>query len=336
MQTYPSRPESGPAHAGPANPPPAVLVTAVVMLMVNVLAGAVLLVAGGDLPGGLVTRVLAPSAAGVACAAAPLAVLIGRGEVDLSAIGVVGVGTWAYAQVDSVGLGLLIAALAGLVIGTMVGGLRVAIGAPPAVLSLAVGLLAAFGANRALGGRGQRTELIDGWAVPVLLAMVIVGLAIGAAFLLRPGRPTGVAPSPDVTAAYALAGVGSAVFGAISAGRGGLAVPQDTVFTLLVIFAAIGVGGVVVGFGWAAPLLAAGGALATQLLLTGLTLHWSPATALVVLGVVTVLATLTVYGVVRTAGGPPPGLPFGPSPLAPVPSAWSTPTPPPPPPRSGW
>jgi ribose/xylose/arabinose/galactoside ABC-type transport system permease subunit len=241
----------------------------------------------------------------LAAAAAPVALLVAWGEIDLSSLGTVAVGGHIYAELSEDGVvpALVVAAVVGVAVGLAVGGARWLSGAHSALVSLAAAavtagvvlMLSSSPGPSLAGGR------IDGVGLPILVMVATTGLAVGLAILFSTvgavpsaGSPAGAAGS-RVVPAFALSGMAASCFGALMAGSQGansFGYGAD-VRVLVLVFTAVAVGGVVRGSGPVAPLAAALGALVVVLIQDATLFHnWDLGSDQVALGGLLVVCLL--------------------------------------------
>lgn len=148
--------------------------------------------------------------ANLALVAAPVALLLSWDEFDVSAFGTAVLGMAIYAEMDG-GLGpVLVAGLAGAVLGSVVGMARWLTRAPSGVVSLAGGALATGIALLLFedGTRGLRVDEFDALWVSIVLTVVVAGGAVGLA-LMAPSliRRTPAAPLAPTSGGHPHAGV---------------------------------------------------------------------------------------------------------------------------------
>ena len=279
-------PPPGPFPAPPARPASAVTdaVTAVTLVppaVTLVLGWAVALVlysSAGDVPGEFLGDRVVPSALLLAALAAPLALLLSWGELDLSALGMLPFAGYIYTEASgggSVAAGLLAATAAGVAIGAAVGLARWLTRAPSAVLSLVVGFVLQAVTLKQLDAGAMRVVedgVVDGSGLPALAAIGCVALTVTVAAAVALGRPAGDdvgtaggPPGAAVVAGFAISGAAAGAYGALSAGMVRAVVPNGLV-VLLTVLCAVAIGGVVRGNHLIGPLAAAAGAGAAQLL----------------------------------------------------------------------
>jgi ribose/xylose/arabinose/galactoside ABC-type transport system permease subunit len=256
-------------------------------------------------------------AASLAMLAAPVALLATWDEFDLSCFGTAAVGSVVYSEVagDSVLPGLLAAALAGVVVGALIGLIRWLTAAHSALVSLGAGsLLAALALWWGDGPQTMpiRSALIDGWLLPLLAMVVVTGAAIGLAVAMAPSRPGGPVPSrtpaagggrvPGVgaLAGFALSGLAAGAFGAFQAGLQGVVVPGQMTSLLPLLFAAVAVGGVVRGSGAFGPVCAALGAFVVTVVQdAGFLNGWRQGEGQIALGALFVVSVVIAHGLRR-------------------------------------
>jgi hypothetical protein len=215
--------------------------------------------------------------------AAPVALLLAWGEVDVSAVGLVPLGGAVYVEAggESVAGGLLVAAGVGLGAGLAVGVVRWLTRAPSALLSLGAAFLATGVAFRVAGPQPRQVEAgITGSGLPVALALgvllltVVAGLAVT---LLGPslapsaaasgGRTPSDGPDLRVIPGFALSGLAVSLYGATLAGVQQFYGRFDGTFVLMTLFAVVAVAGVAArGSALVAPLTVAAAAPAVALL----------------------------------------------------------------------
>lgn len=315
-----------------------------------------LYVTASDVPSGLLTDRVVPSALILAALAGPVALLFAWGEVDLSALGMLPFAGYVYTEVggDGVVVGLLAAVAAGLAIGAAVGLLRWLTRAPSAVLSLAVGfILQAATVKHLDGGQVRAVEegVVDGSGLPALAAIGFISLTVAVAVAFgRPAGPdVGTAARPrggQVVVGFAMSGAAAGAYGALNAGMV-RAVAPNGLLLLLSVLCAVAIGGVARGNRLVGPLAAAAGAGAVQLLaISGVLRGWEPGDQQLLVASVLGACLLVSHGLDRLLGdplaaqaglpAPPPAAAWAP-PVGAPPSPWPTPdTPPPaPPPPSG-
>jgi hypothetical protein len=224
-----------------------------------------------------------PQAALLALVVAPIALLVSRGEYDLSFIGTAPIGAYLYGEVSDSGVlvALLMCAALGLAIGALIGVVRFLMRPPSVLLTLAAGfLLQAISYKLQLGGEEPATidvyvlsdHVLGGSGWKVVAAFVSMALAVGLVFLPgwgmadaseRPG------PGPTVIGGYALSAAAACLYGGLLAGTSSqdpiiiFQTAGDLWFPLLT---AIAVAGVVVGSGVVGPVAGVVAALAVVLL----------------------------------------------------------------------
>jgi len=232
----------------------------------------------------------------LAAAAAPVALLVAWGEIDLSSLGTVAVGGHIYVELSEDGVvpGLVVAAVVGVAVGLAIGLVRWLSGAHAALVSLAAAAVTA-GVVLMLNSSGPSLAggRIDGIGLPIVVMVATTGLAVGLAILFSTvgsapaaGSPAGAAGS-RVVPAFALSGMAASCFGALMAGTQGaygFGYGAD-VRVLVLVFTAVAVGGVVRGSGPVAPLVAALGALVVVLIQDATLFHnWDLGSDQVALG----------------------------------------------------
>jgi ribose/xylose/arabinose/galactoside ABC-type transport system permease subunit len=232
----------------------------------------------GDVPSSYLGDSVVPFALTLAALAAPVALLLAWGEVDLSAFGMLPFAGYVYAEVSDSGvlLGLVAAGAAGLLIGAVVGVVRWATRAPSAVVSLGAGFVLQAVAFTLLGDESPLRTLVEGHVsgsgLPLLAALGFTAVTVAVAVALR-GRgghePAGGPRGPEVVVGFGLSGAAAATYGALVAGMTGAVTLTDGSSLLLTLFAAVAVGGVVRGNRIVGPITAALGAIAVQLILSG-------------------------------------------------------------------
>lgn len=292
-----------------------------------------------DAPDGFFVDRFMPYAALLAALAAAVGLLLSWNELDLSALGILALAGHIYFDMSdsNVAAAVLVSALAGLFVGTVIGVLRWLTRAPAGVLSLAGGVVAStfYVQLRDLGDpRGAISGLgtIDGPWVHILTAVVFVTVAVVLGALLgrpRSGGSEGHAdsePGLRVIAGFALSGVAAGVVGAVFLGWQSFGPPSQhwgvhASLWLLPIFAAVAIGGVLRGSWFIAPLGAASGAVAAALLNDGGRLHGWDVSTVELLLVGFLLGSLVVsYGLHRVLNGSVMGqTPAAPPPNQPVP-----------------
>jgi ribose/xylose/arabinose/galactoside ABC-type transport system permease subunit len=285
----------------------------------------------GDAPSEFLTDRVVPSALILAALAAPVALLFAWGELDLSAFGMLPFAGYVYAEVggDTVVVGLLAAAAAGLAIGAAIGLLRWLTRVPSAVLSLAVGfVLQAVMLKQLDSGNVHAVEdgWVDGSGLPALVAIGFTSLTVAAAVAFR--RPAGVevgtAAGPrggEVVVGFALSGAAAGAAGALNAGIVRAVVPTGQV-VLLTVLAAVAIGGVVRGNRLVGPLAAAVAAGAAQLLADSAVLRaWQSGDRQLLVASVLGVCLLVSHGLHRLIGYRPGVPPAGAAP----PAAWGPP-----------
>jgi ribose/xylose/arabinose/galactoside ABC-type transport system permease subunit len=236
-----------------------------------------------DSPGDVVTsQVLWVPFSALAGLVAPIAVLVSWGEFDLSSMGVMGLAAYAYAEIandDRTLLGAVaaIAMCAGL--GGLVGTLRLLTHAHSVMISISLGLLALGVVLEVAPLSGMQVGGRISSLVVFVIAMAIVAGATGLAALAPSRADTHVTtPTPRVVAGFALAGLGTGFYAVAVTSRAGFTSPSQNLggFIVLLAFAAVAVGGVGLGAGITAPLLAALGALVVTVVdISGLMYGWS-------------------------------------------------------------
>lgn len=263
--------------------------------------------------------------------AAPAAVLVSWGELDLSVFGTAAVSAYLYAEVSDAGIfvGLALAGGFGLAVGLALGVLRWLTGTPSAMLTLGAGLLLQAVALRLLEEIRSPIDAdgaISGSSLAVLAGVVLTGISVAMA-VIHPGQsdaaPTPVRPMPHVILAFAASGLAAGLFGGIETGTLRSPIPPSgSVNLLLPLLTALAIGGVLRGSGFVAPVAAAAGALAARLIQALSTFHnWEPAVAFIILGAVLVVCLVVANGLDRALA----------SPSSPTPAAIGPPPPPPPP-----
>jgi ribose/xylose/arabinose/galactoside ABC-type transport system permease subunit len=264
-----------------------------------------------DRPEGYLDRAL-PFALTLVALAVPVAVLFSWGEIDLSVLGTPLLAGYLYIEVGdgSVVLGLLVAGLVGLLLGILVGLARWLTRAPSAVLSLAIAAVAQGLALRALEtpeavrSSGSRVE---GSALPFLAALGVTGLAVLVAVIVRrpaSGGGDDRGPGPEVILGFGLSGLAAGVFGALFAGMTLLATPGVGTNTVLVLFTAVAMAGVVRGSGIVAPLAAVLGAVGAFLLTDVPRMRqWDPGDGNLLLAAVFTVLLLVGHGLHRVLAG---------------------------------
>jgi len=286
----------------------------------------------------------------LAVAAAPVALLLSWDEIDLSGFGTVALGSYVYAEVGdgSVPVGLIAAALAGLVIGAVIGVVRWLTEAHSALVTLGAGTLLS-GVALAVGPGQQGVSVdearIDGLGLPLLAMLVVVGVAVLLAVLFHqadggtpsvppvsaaPGAPGGVyAPVPAAPVApgsgraglrvlpgFALTATAGMLFGALQAGTVGFYWVGITTLAPTLVFAAVAIAGVVRGSGPFAPLVAIVGSGVVVLIQDATRFNgWEAGEQQLVLGALFVVCTAIAYGLRRVLTPanrprPGPGTPF--------------------------
>ena len=257
----------------------ATVVPPAVTLMLGWVLGLALYATGGDDPGDFLSDTVVPQALLVAALAAPLALLLAWGEVDLSALGMLPFAGHIYAEAGggNVAVGVLAATAAGLAIGAAVGLARWLTRVPSAVLSLAVGFVLQAFAQRFLDSGAVRAihdGFVDDPGLPALVALGYVGVTVAVAVML--GRPSGGAgcvgvgtaagsPGGRVVVGFAVSGAAAGAVGALNTGMV-RAVSANGLALLLTVLCAVAIGGVVRGNWLVGPLAAAAGAGAAELL----------------------------------------------------------------------
>jgi hypothetical protein len=343
---------------------PSTLVVSAVTLVLGWGVAGVLYVAGsGDFGDEWFTERYLPFAALVVLTAAPVGLLVAWGELDLSMFGTMSLGAYLYLELelDGVVVGILPAALAGVAVGLAIGIVRWLTRTPSALLTLGAGLLLQVVVFKlATSGDSIRGDVanVDGWALPLTIAVVVTVLAVlvgvlretlgwaggngapgaGSAVPGWTGAAGGSGPGPGVLAGFAVSGLGAGVAGAVTAGLGGesqlrsvLEVGPASGFTMLL--AAVAIGGVVRGAGPVAPVAAAAGAFAAFLIRdTAFRNDWEFQDAELLLTIVLVAGFVIAHGLHRALGGL--DRPRAPTLAAPWPTPSGGPVPPgqPPPP----
>lgn len=299
---------SGWAPSPPPGPPtrtgsPVDIAGVVTIVLSGIVALALLVTI--DSPGDLITseRLWVPFSA-LAGFAAPLAVLVAWGEFDLSSIGMIGLGSYAYAEIANDDRTLL-AAIAAIalctVLGAVVGAMRFLTHAHSVLISIALGLLLQGVVLEVASLRG----ISVGGGINNLLLFVLALAIVAAATGLVTQSPTrtdtsGTMPEPLVIAAFALAGLGAGFYAVTMTSHNGFASPAQDIggFVLLLGFAAVAVGGVGPGARMAAPPLAALGALVvTVISMSGVYHDWA-GWRLIVIGAVFVVSVV-IGGTIR-------------------------------------
>jgi ribose/xylose/arabinose/galactoside ABC-type transport system permease subunit len=289
----------------------------------HLIGSAVTLVLGGvvalvmyfstpDLPGDFLGDSVIPSAMLLVAIAAPVALLVAWGEVDLSAIGVLPFAAWIYSEVADAGVvpGLAAAGAACCVIGLCIGLVRWATRAPSAVVSLGAGFLLQAVAVQQIGVQGPTVledGFIDGSGLPVLAGLAFTTLALAAAVALQraglgPDRGAAVEPSPGprVVAGFGLSAAAAGTYGAMTVGITRAVVPTGGSDVLLLVFCAVAIGGVVRGNRLVGPVAAALGAVATQLMVSsGVIRNWDLFDTRIVVAVILILCLLLAHGLNR-------------------------------------
>ncbi|MGH9211948.1 MAG: hypothetical protein ACRD2C_14890 [Acidimicrobiales bacterium] len=224
--------------------------------------------------------------------AAPAALLVAWGEIDLSVFGTSVFAGWVYAETadTSVAAALLACAAVGVACGVGIGLARWLTRVPAALLTLGVGFLLQAIALDQIGvqGRAVVDGVIDGNALPVVAAIAVTALALGASFLgvgvTDERRRSGV-PGPEVIAGFVLSGLAAGLFGGINVGALRFAVPVAGENVLLPLFTAVAIAGVVRGSGPIAPLAGAAAGVVVAMIQSGTQLRsWEPFGNLVLLG----------------------------------------------------
>jgi ribose transport system permease protein len=265
-----------------------------------------------DVPGEFLTDNVLPSALLLVAIAAPVALLFAWGEVDLSAFGALPFAGYVYSEASDAGVapGVLAAVGAGLVIGLCLGLVRWATRAPSAVVTFAAGMVLHAVAFKQIGFEG--TRLIDeaiarGSGLPFLAAVVFTASAVAAAVLFwrragvgggdgEAGSPVG----PAIIVGYGLSGAAVAAYGALVAGMDRAVVPTDGSMVLLLVLCGVAIGGVVRGNLLIAPITAALGALAAQLLFhTALARAWESFDARLLVAIVLLACLLLAHALHR-------------------------------------
>lgn len=364
---------------------PRLLVGTVITLALTWVGTLALFLTIDDRPDSYVGERLLQQGAVLVLVVAPVALLVSQREYDLTITGTVIMGAYVYLELADSGIAVALLACAGvgLGVGAVIGVIRVLTGAPSALVTLGAGLLLqaiAFKAESGgelgtLGSRELEEGLLGGAGWIVGTALVVLILAVLAS-LVTGGDPAGQrpehSPAPTVIVGFAL----SCMAGVLSGGLllGSPALGQRPILTLdsntvLMVFTAVAVGGVVAGSRTFAPVAAAVAAPAVVLLVDVPQLRdWEGsfidgwlllsgaflACLVIAHGARRLLVTpsdatsMGPTGAVPDLGAPPPGYPApgqpsspppepptappGPQPAAPPSAPSEPPAPPPPPP----
>jgi ribose/xylose/arabinose/galactoside ABC-type transport system permease subunit len=297
---------TSPANStGPtANPSGSALVGSAITLGIGWVVAVGFLVQA-DLPNEILTRIALPSAFALVALAAPVALLLSRGEIDVSFIGTAVLAGYVFRETASsgVGVGLLAAIATGFAVGAAIGLARWLTRAPSAYVTLAGGLLVgAIGAKLIDDSFLDRVDdRIDGSGLPAFVGLGFTALAVLWAIANPPSADAAgtTEPKADLILGYSLSGAGAAAYGALFTSLTSTVAlpgvgPSSSLFLALLV--ALGVGGVVRGSGFAAPLAAALGAIAVQLLSTALTYDgWTFADSQLLLATILVVCLLVAY-----------------------------------------
>jgi ribose/xylose/arabinose/galactoside ABC-type transport system permease subunit len=272
-----------------------------------------------NLPSGYLGDSVVPFAMILAALAAPVALLLAWGEVDLSAFGMLPFAGYVYAEVSDSGvlLGLMAAASAGLLIGAVVGVLRWSTRAPSAVVSLGAGFVLQAVGFTLIGDESPLRTLeeghVSGSGLPVLAALGFTGVTVAVAVALkgRGGRePAGGPRGPEVIVGFGLSGAAAATYGALVAAMTAAVTITDGSTVLLTLFCAIAIGGVVRGNRIIGPITAALGAIAVQLILSGSALrNWDFGDRNLTIAALLAVCLLIAHALARLLGPRPTATP---------------------------
>jgi ABC-type uncharacterized transport system permease subunit len=322
------------------------LVAPAVTLALGWIVAVAVYFSAGDVPDGLLGDRVVPLGLILAAVAAPVALLVAWGEVDLSAFGVFPFAGYVYAELSDSGVlvGLLAAAGAGLAIGAGIGLVRWVTRAPSALASLAAAFVLQAVTLESVGRPDMRVleeGFVDGWGIPLLAALGFTSLTAAAAAALGrdPGGRVAGVPGPEVIAGFGLSGAAAATYGALATGMSQVVDLSGGTTVLLAVFCAVAIGGVVRGNRLVGPIAAAIGALAAQLLIAGaLVRGWEQSGRQLLVACVLAACLLVSHTLHRALGSGPgtadrPGRTHPPAPIgsplggAPPPAAWPPPRP---------
>lgn len=320
---------------------PELLVGSAITLAFTWIVALGLFLTADDRPDSYVGEQLLQRGALLVLIVAPVAVLVSQREYDFSLSGTAPLGAYIYFELadSGVGLALLACAGAGLMVGAVIGLVRVLTDAPSALVTLAAALLVqgiAFklesGSDLTSLGTSQLQEgFLGGAGWMVGSALVMLSLAVLVSLVPAGGSDGGEErperrPGPTIVVAFALSCLAGSLFGGLA-----IASPRSSTGTilnvdsnmLLLMFTAVAVGGVVAGSGRFSPVAGAVAAPAVVMLADVPSLrNWEGGFVdeMVLVGAV-FLACLVVAHAARRLVTSPSGYPLGSFGPGPVPGA---------------
>jgi ribose/xylose/arabinose/galactoside ABC-type transport system permease subunit len=314
------------------------LVPSAVTLALGCVVALAMHLSAGDVPERYLGDNVLPFGLALAALAAPVALLVSWGEVDLTSFGMFPFAGYVYSELGDSGvlIGLLAAGMAGLAVGATIGVLRWLTRAPSAVLTLGAAFVLQAVTFELVGGPDMRPlddGVVDGWGLSLVAALMFTALSAGVAIGLGRaagdgdgdgrgdggGRPTG-GPRPEVIVGFGLSGAAAATYGALAAAMTQVVSIGGSDNLLLMVFCAVAIAGAVRGNTLVAPIAAAIGALATQLLIASSILKgWEPSSQQLMVASVLVACLLIAHALHRVLGARPRAIPT------------ASPAPPPPP-----